>query len=385
MRKPLPGKPFRVAVPQPVLDDLQERLSRTRWPTEPQVPNWTYGTPLSYAQRLVEHWRQDFDWRAWEARINRFEQRLVDIDGIDIHVLIEQGSGAHPLPLILTHGWPGSFLEFIELVEPLAHPERYGGRVEDAFTVIVPSLPGYGFSGAPRAPITPRHVAGMWHRLALELGLTRYAAQGGDWGSVVTSWLALDHPGALAAIHLNMVGLRPWIGSGSPPVSAEEKAWINAAQQVRARETGYQQIQGTKPQSLAYPLTDSPAGLAAWIVEKFHGWTIGGEDRDPPFGLDHLIANVMVYWINGINAANWLYVSLVDGTAAGLAQGERVAVPTGFSLFPRDLLLPPPRSWAERAYDVRAFNVFGTGGHFPAMENGPLLIEEIRTFFRSWR
>jgi len=385
MRNPLPGKPFRVGVPQPVLDDLKERLARTRWPIEPEAPNWTYGTPLSYARRAVEHWRHSFDWRAWETRINRFEQRLVDIEGIDIHVLIEQGSGARPLPLVLTHGWPGSFLEFIELIEPLAHPERHGGKVEDAFTVIVPSLPGYGFSGAPRAPISPRRVAGLWHKLAQEFGLTRYAAQGGDWGSVVTSWLALDHPGDLAAIHLNMVGLRPWVGSASLPVSAEEKAWIDAAQRARAREVGYQQIQGTKPQSLAYPLTDSPAGLAAWILEKFHGWTIGGEDRDPPFDLDHLIANVMLYWINGINAANWLYVSLADGTAAALGQGERVGVPAGFSLFPRDLLLPPPRSWVERAYDVRSFNVFETGGHFPAMENGPLLIDEIRTFFRNWR
>lgn len=385
MRKPLPGKPFRVETPQSTLDDLKARLAQTRWPIEPKVPNWTYGTPLAFARRVVTRWQSGFDWRAWEARINRFEQRLIPIDGIDIHVLIEPGSGADPLPLILTHGWPGSFLEFIDLIEPLAHPERHGGKVEDAFTVIVPSLPGYGYSTPPAAPITPRQVAGLWNKLAEELGLTRYVAQGGDWGSVVTSWMGVDHPGALKAIHLNMTGLRPAMSGDATPITEAEKAWIATAQKTLLRETGYQQIQGTKPQTLAYALTDSPAGLAAWIIEKFHGWTIGGEDRDPPFDIDHLIANVMLYWINGINGANWLYVALVEGTAAALKPGERVLLPTGLSLFPRDLLRPPPRSWVERAYNVQSFNVFETGGHFPAMENGPLLTEEIRTFFRTYR
>jgi microsomal epoxide hydrolase len=276
-------------------------------------------------------------------------------------------------------------LEFIDIIEPLAHPERFGGNAGDAFTVIVPSLPGYGFSDPPKAPITPRQVAGLWHKLAEALGLDRYAAQGGDWGSVVTSWLAVDHPERLAAIHLNMTGLRPWTGPGTPPVTDEEKAWIGRMRKSMARESAYQQIQGTKPQTLAYGLTDSPTGLAGWIVEKFHGWTIGGEDRDPPFDMDWLLANVMLYWLGGINPANWLYVSIAEGTSAALKAGERAGVPTGLSLFPRDLLLPPPRSWAERAYDVRAFRVFEQGGHFPAVEQGPLLVEEIRGFFRDYR
>jgi pimeloyl-ACP methyl ester carboxylesterase len=202
---------------------------------------------------------------------------------------------------------------------------------------------------------------------------------------VVTSWLALDHPQGLAAIHLNMTGLRPWTGAGTSLVTDEEKAWIARVQKHLSRETAYQQIQGTKPQTLAYALTDSPAGLAAWIVEKFHGWTIGGEDRDPPFDKDWLLANVMLYWLNGINAANWLYVSIAEGKASALKAGERVGVPTGLSLFPRDLLLPPPRSWVERAYDVRYYRVFEQGGHFPAVEQGPLLVEEIRRFFRDYR
>lgn len=386
MRQPLPGEPFRVAVPDESLTDLHQRLARTRWPIEPQGGGWRYGANLDYVRGLIAHWQTGFDWRAWEARINRFEQSRIEVDGLRIHTLIEPGSGTNPLPLVLTHGWPGSFLEFIDLIEPLAHPERFGGSADDAFTVIVPSLPGYGFSDPPPAPITPRQVAALWHKLAVdELGLTRYVAQGGDWGSAVTSWLALDHPQGLAAIHLNMTGLRPWTGEGTPPVTGEEKAWIARIQKHLARETAYQQIQGTKPQTLAYALTDSPAGLAAWIAEKFHGWTIGGEDRDPPFDMDWLLANVMLYWLNGINAANWLYVSIVEGTAGALKAGERVGVPTGLSLFPRDLLLPPPKSWIERAYDVRYYRVFERGGHFPAVEQGPLLADEIRRFFRDYR
>jgi microsomal epoxide hydrolase len=386
MRQPLPGEPFRVAVPDEILTDLHQRLAQTRWPIEPAGGGWRYGANLDYVRGLVAHWQTGFDWRAWEARINRFEQRRIEVDGLKIHILIEPGSGSNPLPLMLTHGWPGSFLEFIDLIEPLAHPERFGGSAKDGFTVIVPSLPGYGFSDPPPAPITPRQVAALWHKLAVDkLGLSRYVAQGGDWGSAVTSWLALDHPQGLAAIHLNMTGLRPWTGEGAPPVTDEEKAWIVRIQKHLVRETAYQQIQGTKPQTLAYALTDSPAGLAAWIVEKFHGWTIGGEDRDPPFDMDWLIANVMLYWLNGINAANWLYVSIVEGTAGTLKAGERVGVPTGLSLFPRDLLLPPPKSWVERAYDVRYYRVFERGGHFPAVEQGPLLADEIRRFFRDYR
>ena len=386
MRQPLPGEPFRVAVPAGTLADLQQRIALTRWPIEPAERGWRYGANLDYVQRLVAHWRTKFDWRHWEARINRFEQRRIDVDGLKIHTLIEPGSGSNPAPLILTHGWPGSFLEFIDMIEPLAHPERFGGKAEDGFTVIVPSLPGYGFSDPPASPITPRQVAAIWHKLAVEkLGLASYFAQGGDWGSAVTSWLALDHPQGLAAIHLNMTGLRPWTGEGAAPVTDEEKAWIARMQTHLARETAYQQIQGSKPQTLAYALTDSPAGLAGWIVEKFHGWTIGGEDRDPPFDMNWLLANVMLYWLNGINAANWLYVSIVEGRSIPLKAGERVGVPTGLSLFPRDLLLPPPKSWVERAYDVRYFRVFEQGGHFPAVEQGPLLTEEIRNFFRGYR
>jgi len=383
----LPGDPFRVSVSDDVISDLRERLSRSRFPTEFPGRGWRYGTDPGYLRRLNDYWLTTFDWRAWEARINRFEQRMVTVDGLKIHVLVEPGSGPDPMPLLLTHGWPGSFLEFIELIEPLAHPERFGGRIEDAFTVVVPSLPGYGFSDAPPQPIFPPEIAALWSKLMTKsFGFPRYVAQGGDWGSTVTARLATSHPEKLAAIHLNMAGIMPHLGPDAPALTPEESAYLERAEKQMKPESGYQAIQGTKPQTLAYGLTDSPIGLAAWIVEKFHGWTIGGEDRDPPFSMDRLLANVMLYWLRGPSAASWIYAWLyTDRSALAAAPGARGKVPVGLSLFPRDLLPVPPRSFVERVFDVAYMRVFDRGGHFPAMELGDVLIDEIRQFFRAYR
>jgi microsomal epoxide hydrolase len=386
MRPTFDAEPFTVAVADAVLTDLRERLARVRWPIEPAAPAWRWGTSLAYLQRVVERWRDGYDWRHWERRLNRWPQYRATVGGRRLHFILERGSGPLPLPLVITHGWPGSVVEFLEVIDPLAHPERYGGDVADAFTVVAPSLPGYGFSDPPAAPITPRQVAGLWHELMGDvLGCPRYGAQGGDWGAVVSSWLAFDHPAEVAALHLNMVGLRPWLGEGTPPLEAEERQWITRAQEWRARESAYQQIQGTKPQTLAYGLTDSPAGLAGWILEKFHGWTVPGTEEPPPFDVDVLLTNVMLYWLNGINASTWLYCSLVDGTAAALGKGERVEVPTGLLLFPRDLLAAPPDRWIRRAYNVAHRRDAETGGHFAALESGADLVEDVRAFFRPYR
>jgi pimeloyl-ACP methyl ester carboxylesterase len=386
MRSTIDAQPFLIAVPDDALLDLRERLARTRWPNEPRGPAWSYGTSLAYMREVADYWSSRYDWRRAEVELNSHTHYKANIDGKQVHFLVEIGSGPAPMPLLLTHGWPGSIVEFLDIIDPLAHPELHGGKLEDAFTVIAPSLPGYGFSDPPDAPISPRDIGHIWHKLMSQvLGATRYVAQGGDWGAVVTSWLALDHPGALAAIHLNMVGLRPALGAGAPPPTPEEQAYFTAAQRRREREIAYQQIQGTKPQTLSYGLTDSPIGLAAWILEKFHGWTIPGQGAPPPFAIDRLLTNVMLYWLAGINGANWLYCSIVDGTAAALKPGERVAVPTGLCLFPNDLLMPPPRSWVERAYNVAQYRVAPSGGHFPALENGPLLIQDMRCFFAQYR
>ncbi len=304
----------------------------------------------------------------WEAKLNRFPHYMAKVGGLKVHFILERGSGDNPMPLLLTHGWPGSVVEFLDVIEPLAHPERFGGDIKDGFTVIVPSLPGYGFSDAPEAPITPRDVAALWRELMVDvLGGERYVAQGGDWGGTITSWLAFDHPEHLAAIHLNMQGLLPFRGEGMAPMTDEELAWLKLAQEQSRLESAYQQIQGTKPQTLSYGLTDSPVGLAGWILEKFHGWTVPpGSPEPPPFNLDHLLTNVMLYWLNGINASTWLYVSLVEANSFFLKLGEKVEVPTGLLLFPNDLLPPPPDSWGRRAY-----NVVSTGANGAAAAISP--------------
>ena len=387
MRTDFAAEPYTLAVPDAVLADLQQRLAHTRLPAhEPTGPAWRYGTSLAYMRDVIAHWGDAYDWRKWEARINAFSHYKTRIDGKAVHFILERGSGPAPMPLVITHGWPGSVVEFLDIIEKLAHPERFGGDARDAFTVVAPSLPGYGFSDPPDAPIGPRDIAPIWSRLMVDvLGCERYVAQGGDWGSMVTSWLALDHPRNLAAIHLNMIGFRPFIGDGDPPMTGEERAWVKAAQLRREGETAYQQIQGTKPQTLAYALTDSPAGLAAWILEKFHGWTIPGQDAPPPFDLDHLLTNVMLYWIGGPNAASWIYGSLVDGSSSTLKPGEFVRVPTGVFLFPNDIARPAPESWVRRAFNVQHRRDHASGGHFPAMENGDLLVEDMRGFFRAYR
>ena len=380
------AEPFHIAVADEVLDDLKTRLAKTRWPIEPKAAPWQYGTDRAYLQDIVAYWRDSYDWRRWEAELNRFPNYRASIDGLKIHFILERGSGDNPLPLLITHGWPGSVVEFLEIIEPLAHPERFGGDAKDAFTVIAPSLPGYGFSDPPAAPITPRQIAGIWRKLMVDiLGCERYVAQGGDWGACVTSWLAFDHSDELTAIHLNMQGVLPFRGEGAPPMTAEEIAWLNEAQSRSRFESAYQQIQGTKPQTLAYGLTDSPAGLAGWILEKFHGWTEPGAAAMPPFDRDRLLTNVMLYWLNGINASTWLYTSLIEGNAFFLGLGEKIAVPTGLFLFPNDLLPPPPDSWTRRAYNVQHRRDGPTGGHFAAFENGPLLTEDLRNFFRAYR
>lgn len=376
---------FRVDVPQHILDDLHTRLAQTRLPWhEPDGEPWKYGTDLAFMGEIVTFWRDRYNWREWEERLNAFPQFHANVGGLDIHYIKEVGSGPDPLPLILTHGWPGSVAEFLDVIEPLAHPERFGGDIADAFTVIVPSLPGYGFSAAPSRPITTRTIAGLWQELMTDvLGYPRYVAQGGDVGAGVSAWLALDFPESVAALHLNMALLQRDVAESD--LSDDERDWKRRSAERQKGETAYQQIQGTKPQTLAYGLTDSPAGLAAWILEKFHGWTIFGQDRQPPFDRGHLITNIMLYWLNGINAANWMYCAFVEGTSSKLAEHEFVDVPTGMLLFPDDLAVPPPDTWLHRSYNLVSRHDAAEGGHFAALQCGPVLINDIRRFFRDFR
>lgn len=379
-------KPFSIAVPEADLDDLRIRLKRTRYPRTSADAGWRYGTDKPFMERLVAHWLEEYDWRATERSLNRFPQYMVNIDGYDIHFIHVRGSGANPLPLILTHGWPGSFVEFDSIIEPLAHPEKFGGNIDDAFDVIVPSIPGYGWSSSPSRPITTRDIAPLWDKLMIDvLGYPSYVAQGGDWGSLIASWLGVDFAHHLKALHINIMGLRPFTGDGSAPFATGEAEWLAKARDRLRRESGYQAIQGTKPQTLAFGLADSPAGLAAWIIEKFHGWSESPKDI-PPFTLDQLITNVMIYWVTeSIHTSTWLYTAARLEGGMGLGRDEKVTVPTGFMACPHDLFPPPPDAWVKRTYNLAHRTDLGSGGHFIAYERGGDLIDDMRKFFRSYR
>jgi microsomal epoxide hydrolase len=368
MRSTIDAQPFLIAVPDDALLDLKERLARTRWPNEPRGPAWSYGTSLAYMREVADYWSSRYDWRRAEVELNSHTHYKANIDGKQVHFLVEIGSGPAPMPLLLTHGWPGSIVEFLDIIDPLAHPELHGGKVEDAFTVIAPSLPGYGFSDPPDAPISPRDIGHIWHKLMSQvLGATRYVAQGGDWGAVVTSWLALDHPGALAAIHLNMVGLRPALGAGAPPPTPEEQAYFTAAQRRREREIAYQQIraQATDAQLRADRLPHRTCGLDP---EKIPRLDDSGQGAPPPFAIDRLLTNVMLYWLAGINGANWLYCSIVDGTAAALKPGERVAVPTDVP-FPQQPTDATASQLGQEPIMLRS--IVAPAAAIPTLENGP--------------
>ncbi len=388
MISPIGAEPFTVSIPDSELEDLRERLAKTRWPLEAKAAPWTYGASLAYMKDICAYWKDSYDWRKEEAFINKFPNYKVTLGGKKVHFLVEKGSGPNPMPIIMTHGWPGSFIEFLDVIEPLAHPERFGGKEEDAFTVVVPSLPGYGFSEAPDVPILPREVGNLWNELMTRvLGFESYVAQGGDWGGIVTSWMGLDHGKALKAIHLNICGFIPKV-TDTNPLNTDEQKWMDAYSARRERETAYHLIHGTKPQTLSYGLQDSPSGCAAWILEKFHGWTTPGENiKELPFDKDHLLSNVMMYWLNGSNAPTWFYCSIIlNATGRQPPEGQRVEIPTGFLLFPKDIAMPPPDAWLQRSYaNIVQRHDAPSGGHFAAFENGDLFVKDVQSFFRQYR
>jgi pimeloyl-ACP methyl ester carboxylesterase len=387
MEPVMPGPtptPFRVHVHEPVLADLRERLARARWPDEPPGAGWRYGSDLAYVKELCAYWRDRYDWRRHEAVLNGFRQFTVPLHGIDLHFIHEEGRGPRPLPLLLSHGWPGSLWEFYRLIPMLTDPARFGGDPADAFTVVAPSLPGYGFSFRPNQPrFGVSEMAAVFAALMTDvLGYRRFGAQGGDWGAFITTRLAVDIPDRLAGIHLNLLTLRRDPARLDKPTEDEARYQEQLAHWLR-EETGYQSIQGTKPQTLAYGLTDSPVGLAAWIVEKFRTWSDCGGDVERRFSKDELLTNITIYWATGaIGSSFWPYYARIhDGWP--LPDG-RIEVPTGYAAFPREILVPP-RTWAERAYDIRRWTVMPAGGHFAALEEPEGLAGEIRAFFRDVR
>lgn len=379
-------EPFRIAIPDADVNDLQQRLARTRFPGEVTGSGWQYGASLAELRDLVAYWRDSYDWRAAEAELNRMPQFRAEVDGVRLHFVHQRGTGPAPLPLLFVHGWPGSFWEAHKIIGPLTDPAAHGGDAADAFDVVAPSLPGYGFSEDPQAPgMTPAAIADLLHALMTQtLGYRRFGAQGGDWGAVITSRLGFAYPQTLTGIHLNMLGVRPFTGEGSPPLSGAERAFLTEAERWRREETGYQWIQGTKPQTLAYALTDSPSGLAAWIMEKFRSWSDCGGQLQRRFSLDDLLTNIMIYWFSGsIGSSIRLYYEARHHPWA-LGPGERIEVPTGFARFAVEITRPP-REWVERACNLQRWADLPRGGHFAALEEPEALVEEIRAFFRPLR
>jgi epoxide hydrolase len=385
--------PFTIHVPDAVLVDLKERLARARLPEELDGSGWTYGTNLAYLKQLIAYWRSGFDWRAQERHLNQFEQFKTNIDGIAIHFIHRRSKEPSAFPLILTHGWPGSFAEFPKVIGPLTDPVRHGGRREDAFDVVVPSIPGYGFSDKPRqAGYGTERTAALFVKLMARLGYLRYGAQGGDLGSGISTQMALIDASHVAGLHLNLC-------SGAPPDPSNPSAGVPAEEldKMREREAywteeekGYGHIQGTKPQTIGYALNDSPVGLAAWIVEKFRTWCDCDGNPETRFTKDELLTNITIYWVTQTptSAARIYYegrhaFGVYRDPYTG-SSTRRVEVPTACAAFPKEIRFTP-RRWLETQYNLTRFSIMPRGGHFAALEQPELLVDDVRAFFRDLR
>lgn len=377
-------EPFVVDVPAATLDDLRERLARTAWPDEVPDAGWDYGANLGYMRELVAYWRDGFDWRAAERAMNGLPHFRARVQGLGIHLIHRRGRGPAPLPLLITHGWPSSFVEMLELIPRLADPGAHGGDPADAFDVIVPSIPGFGFSDRPGRGMTRSRVAGLWAALMEGLGYSRYAAHANDIGAVISGWLAADHPERVIALHTLMPTFPPpVIGNDARPPTAAERAFARLQERWDREEGGYNRVQESRPQTLAYGLHDSPAGLAAWIVEKWLAWTGEPGEAARRLSRDLLLANVTLYWVTGTaNAANRSYFERARETRRIPA---RITVPTGVALT-TEPIQRPPRERAERSFaDIRRWVDLPRGGHFVAAEAPEVLAEELRAFFRPFR
>jgi epoxide hydrolase len=372
---------FRIDIPDADLDDLRQRLRQTRWPEPETVDDWSQGIPLAYVRQLCEYWLEHYDWPARQARLNRLPQFVTEIDGIDIHFVHARSAEDGALPLVITHGWPGSIVEFGKVIGPLTDPVAFGGNAEDAFHVVCPSLPGYGFSGKPARPgWGVGHIADAWDQLMGRLGYPRYGAQGGDWGAQVTTAIGMRHPEHLAGIHLNMPIAFPGPAAGDDRTEREQAA-LDSIEYYGRWDSGYSKEQSTRPQTVGYGLVDSPAGLCAWIMEKFWSWTDCDGDPASVLSRDELLDNVMFYWLPATGASSArLYWESFNQPFLG-----PVSVPVGCSIFPKEIFRPV-RAWAEQQFpNLHYWNELDRGGHFAAFEQPEAYVSEVRASFRPLR
>lgn len=377
-------KPFKVRWDEAQAQAVLDRVRDYPWPPAPEVPDgWAYGCEGSYLKALCEHWTERYDWPAAEDDLNRFPQFTARVEDFDLHFLHVVGEAAGRRPLIVTHGWPGSHYEFWQAVEPLAFPSRFGGDPADAFDLVIPSLPGFGFSSKPRRPVGQRTTARLFNSLMTEvLGYRSYLAQGGDWGAMVTSWLGRDHGASARAIHLNMLGFRPHGG----PQTADEIAWAQRQAGMMDVMGAYFRLQVSKPQSIAWMGAGNPVGQAAWIAERFHDWSdLREKTMDEAYPMDRLLTNIMLYVMtDSFTTGAWYYRGLVEEGGLAFEAGERCETPTAFANFPGEpLYTAPPRSFAERAYNVVRWTEMPRGGHFAAMEEPELFVDEVRAWARE--
>ena len=379
-------RPFTIEIADEVLTDLNDRLARTRLPDHIPGTGWDYGANRAYVEQLLAYWQGGFDWRAQERMLNEFDHFKTVIDGVDVHFIHERSADEDATPLLLTHGWPGSFVEFTKVIGPLTDPAAYGGDPEDAFHLVIPSLPGYGFSGKPtERGYNPERMADVLAGLMERLGYDRYGAQGGDWGAIIVRALAGNYGDRLIGLHTN------FLTAGPPPGGGDPEEGVPAGELERRRERaeafadgrGYQAIQGTKPQTLGYALNDSPAGLAAWIVEKFHGWSDNDGDVESAFTKDEILTNITLYWVTEtITSSTRIYYE--SGNTPPTRPAGYIDVPTGAAIFPKEILFTP-RKWAEARYNIVRWTVMPRGGHFAALEEPDLLVDDIRAFFSGLR
>jgi microsomal epoxide hydrolase len=377
-------RPFRIDIPQSTINRILKRVRETRLPDRLDSADWRYGANWDYMKSLAEYWTTKYDWRKAEAGLNRYPQFKATVGDFDVHFYHVRGKGPRPVPIVLTHGWPGSTLEFQEAIGPLTDPAKHGGSADDAFDVVVPSLPGFGFSSKPRAPVGPATTARLWHELMTSvLGYARFGAQGGDWGSTVTTMLGRSFPESMIGIHLNAAG--GGVGNAAD-ATEEERNWQRAGAAYRTAETDYFNEQQHKPETVSFALYDNPLGSAAWIAEKFRVWTDSGTAVEPVVSKDQILTNVMIYLVTDTMATGvWFYRGSADDQSLTARPGK-VTVPTGFASFPAEMpLLNPPRSVLERGFNLVHYTKMPHGGHFACLEQPQLFVDDVRAFFRKLR
>ena len=365
------------------IQNVKTKVASFPWHEMPKDGGWSFGTNIDYMKNLADYWTKEYDWKSQEARLNKFPNCKTKVDDLDIHFIIKKSSSPKAIPLILIHGWPGSIVEFLEIIDPLCEPEKYGNNNEVCFDIIAPSIPGFAFSGKPENPIGPRRIASIFNKLMTEkLGYKKYVAQGGDWGSAISTWLGFDHSKNCKGIHINMLPARHIDG----PKTEEEKSWDRQFSKDYVSQSGYFAIQSTKPQTLSYAMMDSPVGVAAWIIEKFYHWS-DLEDRslELTYQKDDLLTNIMIYILTkSFNTSSWIYYGRAKEGGRILSQdGRRVEVPTGCAVYPKEFLTWPPKSYVERLFNIVHWTEMNRGGHFAALEQPSSLINDIQDFCKK--